>query len=90
MSDPTNTDDDKPMTTKDRIFAVLWALGFLALGASMIIWPDAVSSETDHPRRLLGRIIIWIWGRPGGIIVAILGLLIGWSAFLKSDTKKAE
>jgi len=40
-------------------------------------------------RRLLGRIIVWIWGRPGGIVVAILGLLIGWSAFSKPDTKKA-
>jgi hypothetical protein len=85
MSDQTNTDDNKPMTLKDRIFAVLWALGFIGLGAAMIIWPDAVSSDADHPRRLVGKIIVWIWGRPGGAVVAILGLLIGWSAFMKSD-----
>ncbi len=89
MSDQTNP-DDKPVTTKDRIITVLWAVGFIALGVAMIIWPEAVSGDGDRPRKLIGKIIVWIWGRPGGIGLALIGLFIGWSAFPKSDSKKAE
>lgn len=88
MSTQPETNDEQPTTLKDRIFTVLWALGFLALGAAMIIWPDAVGGETEQPRKLVGKIIVWIWGRPGGIVVALVGLLLGWSAFTKSEKKQ--
>ena len=87
MSDETNTDNAKSMTQKDRIFTVLWAVAFLALGAAMIIWPDAASGYIDHPRKLLDKIVVWLWGRPVGIFLTLLAPLSIWSAFSKSKKK---
>jgi hypothetical protein len=78
------------MTQKFRISTALWAIAFLALGAAMLIWPDAVSGYTGNPETLLHKVIGWLWNRKIGMFLALLALLNVWSAFSKSPTKGAE
>ena len=87
MSNQNETDEnDNPPTRQERIYVALFALVLLALGVAMIVWPDALVDSDVHPRKLFLKVIAWIWGRPGGIVIALLGLLFGWHA-LKSPAK---
>jgi hypothetical protein len=85
MAVPPRREDVAPTQRRGRIANVLWSIGFLALGVSMIIWPDAIFGDTDRPRRLLGHMIFWLGARPVGIVITLLGVVIGWVAFIRND-----
>ena len=57
----------------------------LAVGAAMIIWPDAAAGEASKVQGFKSKIITLIWSMPAGIIVALIGLIFGWTAFAKSS-----
>ncbi len=77
---------------KNRIFGGMWAVAFLALAISMLIWPDAMASvDTSGPGRGrgYGRMLQWGWGWPGAIIFGVLGLMALAGSFMRDSDEKA-
>ncbi len=62
-------------TIKDILGGVIGGAFLTALGVWMIINPDG-AQPSEGRRRLLKDLINWIWSTPGGIILALIGLLI--------------
>jgi hypothetical protein len=86
----------KPVTAKDRIKAVLVALGCLAVGSAMWIWHQfyvsdlismAIRGEAVHRFRIK---IDWLWCRPTGTLLILGGLLVLLGALTKRSASKTE
>lgn len=86
----------KPLTLKDRIQAVLVALGCLAAGSAMWIWHEfyvsdlismAIRGEAVHRFRIK---IDWLWCRPTGALLILVGLIALLGALTKRSAAKAE
>ncbi len=68
---------EKPGNFKDILnrFVVGTILG--AAGVLMLIFPGLLDDIVAQGRRgMMKQILIYIWSTPGGIIIALLGLLI--------------
>lgn len=65
-----------------RALEMLWALGFLAIGGAMLIWPHAMPptpacNVPDFQEDLLDSFIGCAWGKPEAVgLACIIGLLI--------------
>ena len=70
-----NTTADTPHEKEANPIVVIGMLGLIcALGVFMFLNPDA-GEEADPSGRqaLLKTIVAWLWGRPAGVILALLG-----------------
>lgn len=74
--------DDK-RDIKEIVVGVLISLVPLGFGVWMIAAPKLMNGAHPHGRHLLmKKLLAWIWGYPAGIILAIVGLMMLWGAFL--------
>ena len=47
------------------------------------MYPDAIGADDIHGRRaLIKAIVVWLWGKPIGIVAIIIGALVTWVSFL--------
>lgn len=69
------SDSNGSWSTKDILGGVIGGAILASLGVSMILNPDGTQTASGR-RRLLQDLINWVWSTPGGIIFALLGLLI--------------
>lgn len=77
-----HTHDDEP----GKLSMILFALGVIALGVSMWVWPDAVGDGTINGRRTLLKVIITnVWGPVTGTILCLFGGLVGWGTLSDDD-----
>lgn len=71
MQDTNDQTTEPTEESSSVISTVLWGAGLLALGFFMIKYPEAVAD--DHPRKLIGKLLVWVWGKPTGIIALVIG-----------------
>jgi hypothetical protein len=77
-----NDDKDDKDTKAEKIIGVLISLVPLGFGAWMLARPELMHDAHPHGRHLLvKRLLAWMWGYPGGIVLIIVGLLLLWAAF---------
>lgn len=69
------SDSNEKWTIKDVLGGVIGGAFLTALGIWMILNPDG-AQPSEGRRRLLKDLINWIWSTPGGIALALIGLLI--------------
>jgi|TARA_R110000782_G_scaffold101029_11_gene187587 drug/metabolite transporter (DMT)-like permease len=69
------SDSNDSWSIKDILGGVIGGAILASLGVSMILNPDGTQTASGR-RRLLQDLINWVWSTPGGIIFALLGLLI--------------
>ena len=65
---------------------ILFALGVIALGVSMWVWPDAVGDGTingqaDPPQSIITN----VWGPVTGTILCLFGGLVSWGTLSDDD-----
>ena len=82
----------KPLTFKDRIGGIALALAFIAVGASMIVWPAFLSVDDENiPSGRGGRTIAVllevVWSRPVGGLLILLALLMVWGSITKKSAE---
>lgn len=81
--------EKKPNPVVEKLVGVLFGLGMLALGVYMFIEPASPFSDANPTSGRKGglfiRIIDWVWGWPGGIVLCLLGLLIVAGLFMKGE-----
>ncbi|MEM1422743.1 MAG: hypothetical protein AAGH64_01955 [Planctomycetota bacterium] len=85
----------EPNPVVQKLVTALFGFGMLALGVYMFINPTALEGEDIDPTSsrkggLLIRILEFVWGWPGGIVLCLLGLLIVAGLFMKSDDTKGN
>lgn len=85
----------EPNPVVQKLVTALFGLGMLALGVYMFIDPTALDGEDVDPTSsrkggLMIRILEFIWGWPGGIVLCLLGLLIVAGLFMKSDDAEGK
>ena len=73
------------MSTEPRpskLSGILVALIPTGFGIWMLAAPHLMDGAEPHGRRVLfKKLLAWIWGYPGGIVLLLLGLLLLWAAF---------
>ncbi|MCR9074824.1 MAG: hypothetical protein NXI07_02175 [bacterium] len=78
MSDE-NAKQEESWSYKDLFGGLIFSAVLLGFGVWMLINPEGSDEfSTEGRRGLYKSIIKWIWGTPGGIILALIGLLILW------------
>lgn len=79
-----------PLTIKDRIGFFIFGGIALALGVYMVMEPVITQGDTSDVSRARTKIIVWIiefiWSRPTGVVLGLLGLAI-LAAGIFSKTK---
>ncbi len=72
-----------PKNLAKNWWQLLLGIGFITLGVLSIMYPDALSADDVHGRRALSKtILVWVWGKPLGIVALIFGALATWVSFL--------
>ena len=67
------------MTAKEKRGAIIGGLIFVGIGIAMIVNPHAADGAVASGRNsMIETIIVWIWGIPGGIVLALLGGATFW------------
>ena len=67
------------MTAKEKRGAIIGGLIFVGIGIAMIVNPHAADGAVASGRNsMIEAIIVWIWGIPGGIVLALLGGATFW------------
>lgn len=77
----------EPAESSSILSTILWTVGFLALGFVMLKYPDAMADQ--NPRKAIGKLLAWVWGKPAGIVSLLLGVVIGATAFFGSKKQTA-
>ena len=86
----------QPLTFQDRIKALFVAIGCLAVGSAMWIWHQfyvsdlisiAIRGEAVHRFRIK---IDWLWCRPTGTLLILIGLIAIFGALTKRSAAKTE
>ena len=71
--------DETPPSKLSQVLTALFPLGF---GIWMLVKPHMMDGYEAHGRRVIfKKLLAWIWGYPGGIVLTLLGALLLWSAF---------
>jgi hypothetical protein len=61
---------------KEKTGIVIFALIVIGLGVAAIIYPDVMEgADTPPGKSWLEALISWLWGRPGGSVAIIFGIL---------------
>ncbi len=85
---------EEKTTLKQRIGGIVFGLVMAGLCIVMWMYPDFSFSEDDEPRRAKSRLIMWIlemiWGRVGGTVLGLVGLLLLWSSVRPGAETSAE
>jgi hypothetical protein len=84
------------ITLKDRFIGLLISLSMIGLGGAMWIWPDLeipVESVTSQGRfwrmvRFFSHIVEWLWSRPLGAGLALVGTLILYGVFTRRSVRR--
>lgn len=72
---PSENEDDKPLTIGQRIAGIAFALVLIGFGIAMFVNPD-MGTEGETSRKLIGKLIIWLWSRPLGVVLFLLAILV--------------
>jgi hypothetical protein len=84
----------RPVTARERITAILIALGCVAAGTAMWLWHQfylsdlislAIRGQAVHRFRLK---IDWVWCRPTGALLIAVGLIALFGALSKRSAAK--
>ena len=71
------SESDDTWSFKDFLGGILGGAALAAVGVMMIINPNGGDDVTAEGRRGLIKLLMkYIWSTPGGIVVALIGLLI--------------
>ncbi len=74
-----NTVQEESWSYKDLIGGLVFSAALIGFGAWMLVNPQGGDEVSTEGRRGLYKVILkWIWSTPGGIILALLGLLVLW------------
>jgi hypothetical protein len=72
-----------PKNLIDNWWQLLLGIGFIVLGTLSLMYPDALGAADIHGRNALYKaIVVWLWGKPLGIVSLIFGALAVWVSFL--------
>jgi hypothetical protein len=95
LGDELLEESEKPLTIKDRIHGVFFALMMFGLAAWMFIRPvllsgDETADVSSRRTRGIVNLIDWAWSRPMAIFLILFGLLVIWISLTKKSASKSE
>jgi hypothetical protein len=87
---------EEPITTKDRVKAVLVSVGAIVAGIAMWIWHQFYLSDLiyrlfgDEPVHRFRLKLDIFWCRPTGVILILFGCLVLWGALTKKSAAQPK
>ena len=89
----TENSEEQKTGVKELIISSIIGLLIMGLGIAMFVNPGMEIGDYDGVRRRSGflvRVLDFVWGIPGGIVITLFGALVIWGTILGFRNSKGK